>query len=131
MTRRLLMVLGLMLAFGTPVQAALLFNTNATWKYFKGRSEASTPDTTAWRKVNFDDSAFTSAPAPFWYGDVYPGGTQLTDMLNQYTCIFMRRTFVITNLEEIGGLRFGYRCDDGFIAWINGVEVQRYHMSSP
>src|SRR6185503_8830922 len=83
------------------------------------------------RKLSFDESAFTPAPAPFWYGDVYPGGTQLTDMLNQYTSIFMRRTFMVTNLDEIGGLRLGYRCDDGFIAWINGFEVQRYNMSAP
>src|SRR5262245_56553793 len=128
MLKKLVFALALMLGFVFAAPAALLFNTNAAWKYFKGRSEASTPDTAAWRQLNFDDSTFTPASAPFWYGDVLPGGTQLTDMLNQYTSIFMRRTFTINDLGEVSGLRLGFRCDDGFIAWINGVEVYRYNM---
>jgi hypothetical protein len=107
------------------VQAALVFSTGAAWKYFKGRSEASSPDITAWRGINFNDSTFTAAQAPFWYGDVLPGGTQLPDMQNQYTCIFLRRTFVLTNIADISALRFGTACDDGYIAWINGTEVHR------
>jgi hypothetical protein len=131
MVKKLVLALALMLGFEIAVPAALLFNTNApNWRYFKGRSEASTPDTTAWRQLTFDDSAFTNAPAPFWYGDVLPGGTQLTDMINQYTSIYMRRTFTINNLSEVSGLRLGYRCDDGFIAWINGVEVLRYNVAT-
>jgi len=133
MRRYVLAVLGLFLAFAAPVHSALLFNTNATWKYFKGRTEASTPDRTAWRGVNFDDAAFTVSPAPFWYdvtGDssTLSGGTKLTDMQNQYTCIFLRRTFVLSDLANIGALRFGANCDDGYIVWINGTEVQRYNV---
>ena len=108
--------------------AAVIFDTNTTWSYFKGRSEASTPDPTSWRNVNFDDSAFTVAPAPFWYGDPMEGGTHLNDMSGQYTCIFMRRLFVITNRAEFSTLQLGYRCDDGFVAWINGMEVYRYNV---
>ncbi len=108
--------------------AALLFNTGASWRLFKGRTEASTPDVTAWRTVNFNDVAFTNAPAPFWYGDVYPGGTQLTDMQNTYTTIFLRRSFVMTNLADISALKLSAFCDDGFIVWINGTEVQRYNV---
>ena len=50
--------------------AEVLVDTNATWRLFKGRTEASSPDLTAWRGRNFDDAAFTDAPGPFWYGDV-------------------------------------------------------------
>lgn len=113
-----------------PVQSATLFSTNSTWSYFKGRSEASTPDPAAWRFLSFDDSSWTNSPAPFWYGDVYPTGTQISDMQNQYTCLFLRRFFVLTNLAEVGGLRLGARCDDGYITWINGVEVRRYNMDT-
>src|SRR5436190_8982086 len=111
MTRIRTFLLGLMLALSiVPSEATLIFNTGSSWKYFKGRSEASSPDSTAWRVINFDDSAFTAAPAPFWYGDVLPGGTQLIDMLNQYTCIFLRRSFVLTNITEFGALRLGANC---------------------
>ena len=131
MVKKLVFSLVLLFGFHGASPAALLFNTNApNWKYFKGRSEASTPDTAAWRQLSFDDSGFTTAAAPFWYGDVRPGGTQLTDMQNQYTTIYMRRTFNVDNLEDVSGLRMSYMCDDGFIAWINGVEVHRYNRSA-
>lgn len=79
-TKRTALALSLILTFIASAPAALLFNTAASWKYRKGTAEASAPDTTAWRGVSFDDATFTTAPAPFWYGDVLPGGTQLTDM---------------------------------------------------
>src|SRR5262245_57641302 len=93
--RTLLLALALTLGTTIPTQAALILNTNAVWKLLKGRTEASTPDTTAWRLRNFDESAFTPAASPFWYGDVQPGGTELTDMLNAYTSIYLRRTFLV------------------------------------
>jgi len=130
LTRTVLVFSILALALAGSSQAAQVFSTGASWRYFKGRSEASTPDTTAWRGINFNDAAFTTAPAPFWYGDVLPGGTQLNDMINQYTCIFLRRTFVLTNTADISALRFGSACDDGYIAWINGTEVHRYNMAA-
>ncbi len=110
--------------------AAFIFSTNAVWRFLPGTAEASSPDPAAWRAVTFTDTAFTNAPAPFWYGDVLPGGTDITGMINSYSCIFMRRTFVLTNVADVAGLRLGARCDDGYIAWINGVEVKRYNMNS-
>jgi hypothetical protein len=126
----------LLLLLAAESQAALIFSTNATWRFFKGRMEASTPDTTAWRRFDFADSAFIDAPAPFWYdvtGDTstLSGGTHITDMQNQYTCIFLRRTFVLTNITEFSALRFGALVDDGFVVWINGTEVQRVNVGTP
>lgn len=46
-------------------------------------------------------------------------------MQNVYGCLFLRTTFVVTNLAEIGGLRLTSHVDDGFVAWINGTEVLR------
>lgn len=106
-------------------QAAVLFSTNSTWRLFRGTNEASLPDTSAWRSHGFGDSNFTDAPAPFWYGDARPGGTQLTDMLNVYTCIFLRKSISVDNPGEISGLRLTYFIDDGFVAWINGQEIFR------
>ncbi|MEI9959605.1 MAG: CotH kinase family protein [Limisphaerales bacterium] len=111
------------------------FSTNSTWKYFKGTSEASSPDT-VWRNIGFDDSAWLAGAAPFYFendpgsGNAYTGNTALTDMFGGYTCIFMRQTFVVTNLALIAQLQLTALCDDGFIAWINGVEVARFNMPS-
>ena len=117
-----------------PAEAAVLVNSNASWTYFKGTTEASTvPDTHAWRSNSFNDAAWLVGNAPFWYdttGDTstLPGGTQLTDMINGYSCFFMRKTFSLANVAEISALRLGALCDDGFIVWINGVEIYRYNM---
>ncbi len=105
--------------------SASLFSTNSTWRLFRGTNEASLPDTSAWRSNNFNDISFVDAPAPFWYGDVRPGGTELTGMLNSYTCVFLRKSITIANPGEITGLRLNYFIDDGFVAWINGREVFR------
>ena len=106
-----------------------LFSTNATWRWLRGTSEASAPDASSWRSNSFNDAAFADAPAPFWYGDVQAGGTQLTDMINSYSCIFLRRTFVVTNVAELGALRFGAKVDDGYVIWINGSERLRVNVA--
>ncbi len=106
-------------------RAATLVDANETWRFQRGTNEASSPDTTAWRGLGFDDAAFVDAPAPFWYGDVRTGGTQLTDMQNVYTCIFLRKTVSVTGASQIGGLRLRYFVDDGFVVWVNGTEVYR------
>ena len=123
MTTRLVL-LGLLCCTLT-AQSAVLSSFSSTWRFLRGTNEASLPDTTVWRGTNFNDAAFADAPAPFWYGDVRAGGTQLPDMQNNYTCLFLRRSFVVTNAAEIGALKMDYFIDDGFVMWINGVEVYR------
>jgi hypothetical protein len=131
MTRHVWAILWVALTLSvTSSHAALIFNTNATWKYFKGRSEASTPNIAAWREINFDDSSWLTGPAPFYYGEPLTG-TQLADMQGGYTCIFMRRTFVLTNLAEISALILNSVTDDGHIVWINGTEITAARFNMP
>ena len=109
--------------------AATLIDRGAAWRWRPGTTEASTP-VEAWRGATFNDAAFTPAPAPFWYGDVLPGGTEITGMVNVYGSIFLRKTFVVDNVAEVAALRLGALVDDGFVAWINGIEVQRVNMTA-
>src|SRR6266516_108273 len=52
---------------GNPVQQSqTLIPDHATWKYFKGLSEASSPNT-AWRALNFGDSGWLTGAAPIGY----------------------------------------------------------------
>ncbi|HEX5220958.1 MAG TPA: lamin tail domain-containing protein [Verrucomicrobiae bacterium] len=113
------------------VSAVEIFSTNSVWRFRKGTSEASSP-TAAWRSASFNDAAagFTDASAPFWYGDVRTGGTQLNDMLNGYISIFLRHPFIIGNAAEVSSLRLRAFVDDGFVAWINGVEVARTNVAA-
>jgi len=106
--------------------AGVLVPQDSYWRFFKGYSEASTPDTTAWRQSGFDDSAWANSQAAFYYDNqpgsstAYTGNTVLTDMFGGYTCIFLRRTFVVTNVYDLAALQVAALSDDGYIAWING-----------
>ncbi|MGC8743043.1 MAG: lamin tail domain-containing protein [Verrucomicrobiia bacterium] len=109
----------------------VLVATNAVWKYKKGTSEASNP-ISAWRFLNFDDSGWLEGPGPFYY-DVdgtpvpYVGNTVLDDMRYNYAAIYMLHRLVISNLPFIKSITINTLCDDGYILWINGVEVIRYN----
>lgn len=111
-------------------QTFQVFGTNVLWSYFKGTNEASLPDTKAWRNLTFNDVVWSRGLAPFYYGETITFGTVLTDMQNNYSSVFLRRQFVLTNATDIEALDINAACDDGFIAWINGVEVLRVRAPS-
>src|SRR5688572_8254697 len=104
--------------------AETIIPLGTTWKYFKGTAEASDP-TTAWRAVDFDDSAWASGPATFHYGEtsLVGSGTLINDMRNVYTTLFFRKTFTVPDPTQLDRLVFRTRIDDGMIIWINGKEV--------
>ncbi len=111
----------------------ILVQSNATWRLLKGYAEASTP-MDAWRFPAFDESAWSNAPAAFFYGDTgyssaqYPG-TSVADMANNaYSSIFLRTKFFVPGAAGVTNLYLNGQSDDGYIAWINGVEVVRYNM---
>jgi hypothetical protein len=110
-----------------------LVSSNSTWRFFRGTNEASVPPT-AWRTNTFDDATWETGEAPFYYfatNATFAGGTLLSDMRSNYTCIFMRQTFVVTNVAKYIGLTNRPWADDSFILWLNGVEVDRLRIGSP
>ena len=107
--------------------SAEILPATAIWRYFPGRTEASSPDHTAWRAPGFDDTTWASGPAPFFFGKPF-SGTELTDMLNQYSSVFLRQTFVVDDPATIGELTLHVLSDDGYIAWLNGREIARYNV---
>jgi len=130
--RAMLLLLGCVIV--TPSAAVVLVPQDNTWRYFKGFSEASVPDSSAWRELTFDEFGWATSQAAFYYenqpgsANAFTGNTALSDMFGGYTCIFLRRTFVLNNVNDIAALQVAGRSDDGFIAWINGHEVARFNM---
>ena len=109
----------------------VLVPVEAEWKYVTGAQEASSPDAGAWRSLEFDDSAWIVSPAAFGYGEPQLG-TDLAQldppMRRNYTSIFLRRTFEVAALEDLESYELSALYDDGFIVWINGLEVLRVNM---
>lgn len=108
-------------------QTQNLLPLGATWRYYKGTTEASTP-TSAWRAPDFADGAWLSGPAPFRY-NVGSGGTVLSDMRNGYTTVFLRTTFNVARAADVERLSIRTHIDDGFAIWINGVEGPRFNVA--
>jgi len=110
---------------------AILVQSNSNWKLLKGTAEASSP-IDLWRQPAYDDTAWTVSPAPFFYGDPYTNavipGTFLGDMRGNYSSIFLRTEFDVSNVSAIESLLINAQFDDGFIAWVNGFEVLRVNM---
>ncbi|NIP96418.1 MAG: hypothetical protein GWO24_24500, partial [Akkermansiaceae bacterium] len=120
---RLAVLAALILGSGfSSTDAAILIARGAAWKYHKGTAEASTP-VGAWRVAGFDDSVWNSGNAPFRYGDG-SGGTELSDMRNNYSTLFLRRTFNVAGVALITRLDLVADYNDGFMVWINGNLVR-------
>jgi hypothetical protein len=104
-----------------------LVSTNADWQFRPGTTEASLPDRGAWRQADFDDASWETRPATFYYGETNFSGTVLTNMQSAYTTIFLRKAFYVANPDTLTSLSLNAVCDDGFVAWINGVAVASFN----
>ncbi len=105
------------LALAEP-QAPPLVTRSDTWRYHKGTNAP----VAGWQTIA-DASLgvqWPSGPGGFGYGDG-DDATILSDMLNTYTTVYIRRTFQVTN--DLGTNLHAFLVmdwDDGFVAWLNG-----------
>jgi hypothetical protein len=107
--------------------AAVLIEKGATWRFFKG-AVAPPAD---WTSLDFaDDGAdWLSGPSGIGYGDT-DDATVLDDMQMAganpgYMAFFARYRFNVPSLDQIDSLILEIDYDDGFVAYLNGVEVAR------
>ena len=108
----------LLLSVNVSAQTQVFVDLNSQWSYFKGTQEPSQPNS-LWRGEGFNDSAWPKGNAPFRYGDGN-GGTLLSDMVNNYTTFYIRKSFTIINTDDVDQLKITADFDDGFVIWING-----------
>jgi hypothetical protein len=99
-----------------------IINDGDTWKYFKGTEHPGA----LWDTAGFDDSGWSSGATCIGYGDC--AETVLDDMKNSYWSFYARKTFTVTDASLVTTLTLWVDWDDGYVANINGVEVQRSHM---
>jgi hypothetical protein len=102
-------------------RSVVLIEDGADWKYFKGTQEPSGGQDN-WRQIEFNDSNWLSGKTAIGYGESFIV-TNLSDMRGRYTTVYLRKTFNITDLDEIGILTLQAKYDDGVNIWINGVHV--------
>jgi len=98
-------------------ETAILADDN--WKYRIGNSEPPSD----WYLSYFDDSNWQEAQGGIGYGD---GDDNTT--IPSTTSLYLRKNFDIVDIDhlEFGLLHADF--DDGFIAYLNGVEIARFNM---
>jgi hypothetical protein len=114
-----------------PLDEVVLLEENSNWRYFKGTYEPSRPPT-VWRQNGFNDSSWLLGQTPIGYGD-NDDNTDLSldnpPMQNNYSTVYLRNTFDITDRNQVQTLKLYVYVDDGCIIYINGTEVARIHCS--
>jgi uncharacterized protein (DUF1800 family) len=117
-----------------PASEKVLIMAGEFWRYYKGESE---PDA-SWKKVTFDDTGWPQGATGIGYGDG-DDRTVLTDMrrINDnpdtpedesrpgYLSVYLRYRFTLDSesLAAIDDLILRVDYDDGFKAYLNGMEV--------
>ena len=101
-----------------------LVPADAAWSYWKGL-QAPPAD---WNGVDFVPGAgWLEGRGGIGYGDG-DDAIELSDMRGQYLTVFVRTEFEAT-AEQVGrGAILTIVCDDGAVAYVNGVEVGRENM---
>ncbi len=94
----------------------------ATWKYKDDGSNQGT----AWRASAFTDTTWTSGAAELGYGD----GDEATTVGGgpagaRYATTYFRKSFSVTNANQITAGTIHIRYDDAAAVYINGTEVAR------
>jgi len=96
-------------------------NASATWRYFVGTSS---PDTN-WRNLSFIDGSWATGNGGIGFGD----GDDATTIA-QCTSVMMRKTFTVPDTSDIVKAIFHMDYDDGFVAYLNGVEIARANLGT-
>lgn len=107
----------------------LLISPGDEWSFWRGRSDPSGGDL-SWTLPEFDDSRWERGPSGFGYGDG-DDETVLLDMRNDYGTVFIRKLFPIADVDAVRSLALIVDFDDGFVAWLNGVEIARRNFDRP
>jgi hypothetical protein len=87
-----------------------------SWRYFIGTSEPSAD----WRKLSFDDSVWEESTGGIWYVDS-DKGTGIEPTIS----VYLRRAFMIADPNQLLSIDLYMDYEDGFVAYINDVEIAR------
>ena len=90
-----------------------------TWKYWLGSSPP-TSDWANWNTLAFNDQNWNSGQGGIGYGD-----NDDNTIIAVTPSLYLRKEFEINDLNDITQLLFHADYDDGFIAYLNGIEIMR------
>ncbi|MFT4660627.1 MAG: hypothetical protein ACI8XB_000895 [Patiriisocius sp.] len=86
------------------------------WQYFLGDSEPPAD----WNVLNFDDTGWMTGFGGFGYGDADDN-----TIINPVSSIYLRQEFMINDINDINSIVLHADYDDGYVAYMNGIEISR------
>ena len=89
---------------------------NSQWQYLVPTASLGS----TWIQNGYNDSNWSTGTGGFGYGDGDDGTT-----LQNANSVFMRQEFAVDDVADIGYMAFSIDYDDGYIAYLNGVEISR------
>jgi len=110
-------------------------NSDRLLQYTSGYPKLGT--TTPWYMSGFDDSLWTTGVGPFGFGSFSGiatwGVNTSAAMQNKFPTLYVRKAFSVTSDQSTSTnqVQLVTRYNDGFIAFLNGVEVARRNMGNP
>jgi hypothetical protein len=97
---------------------------NDSWHYFVGLNSG---PPAGWQNSVFNDAAWLQGPGGFGYSD--SDDATVISPPNPYS-VFLRRQFTIQDTSNISLALLNMDFDDGFVAWINGIEIARSNLGT-
>ena len=103
------------------VQWDAIIDWGDIWSFWEGTSEP----IDGWYNSNVNINFWDEGPSGFGYGD-NDDNTETSQIMS----VFIRKTFQVSDPENISKALFHIDYDDGYIAYLNGVEFSRRNMGS-
>lgn len=106
-----------------PAQEVVLVEQGTPMRYLAPESDPGFA--LAWVELEFDDSTWSEGSYGIGYG---AGGMLATEVPDTTHVVYTRVEFEIDDLGAISSLHLGADHDDGYVAWLNGMEIGRASM---
>ena len=98
---------------------SILYDTSGTYKYITGNIE---PDN-QWRDAAYDDNSWITGYKSIGYGD-----EDDSTLIDTTTSLYLRYTFNVNDTTDMRKASLMVDFDDGFIAYLNGIEIVRVNL---
>jgi hypothetical protein len=99
-----------------PLTYTTIINRGDDWQYYIPTSNIGD----AWKSSGFSASAWSTGPSGFGYGD-----DDDNTIIPKCKSLFIRKEFQVSDAAKIKKMYLHLDYDDGFVAYINGIEIGR------
>ncbi|MBK7107248.1 MAG: CotH kinase family protein [Ignavibacteriae bacterium] len=98
-----------------------IINKSDYWKYFLGTKEPPS----GWKEISFNDFGWSLGKTGIGYGD-----DDDQTIIEEVNSVYLRKTFIITDKNNVSEILLNIDYDDGFVAYLNGEEIARSNLGT-